>query len=67
MHSQLDNQILTYLMRVYNNMAHPHHPDPKNDVFHLATSTRRGSITVGGRAQPGRPEDGGVWTEKTAK
>ena len=30
MHSQLDNQILTYLMRVYNNMAHPHHPDPKN-------------------------------------
>ena len=30
MHTQLDNQILTYLMRVFNNMAHPHHPDPKN-------------------------------------
>ena len=30
MHSHLDNQILTYLMRVYNNMAHPHHPDPEN-------------------------------------
>ena len=30
MHSQLDNQILTYLMCVYNNMAHPHHPDPKD-------------------------------------
>ena len=28
--SQLGNQILTYLMRVYNNMAHPHHPDPKD-------------------------------------
>ena len=29
-HTQLDNQILTYLMHVYNNMAHPHHPDPKD-------------------------------------
>ena len=27
MHSQLDNQILTYLLPVHNNMAHPHHPD----------------------------------------
>ena len=25
MHTRLDNEILTYLMRVYNNMAHPHH------------------------------------------
>ena len=30
MHSYLDNQILTSVMRVYNNMAHPHHPDPKD-------------------------------------
>ena len=31
LHSQLDNQILTYLMRVYNNMAHPLHPQ-REDV-----------------------------------
>ena len=30
LHAELDNQILTYLMRVYNNMAHPLHPDPKD-------------------------------------
>ena len=30
MHSQLDNQILTYLLPMYNNMAHPRHPDPKD-------------------------------------
>ena len=30
LHTELDNQILTYPMRVYNIMAHPHHPDPKD-------------------------------------
>ena len=30
MHSQLGNHILIYVMCVYNNMAHPHHPDPKD-------------------------------------
>ena len=30
MHSHLDNQILNCLMCVYNNMAHPQQPDPKD-------------------------------------
>ena len=29
-HTQLDNQILTNLIGMYNNVAHPHHPTPKD-------------------------------------
>ena len=48
MHTQLDNQILTYLMRVYNNMAHPHHPDPKNVRWWIdrCSAKRSGSFVV---------------------
>ena len=31
MHTKLDNEILTHLIRVYNSMAHLHHPDPAVD------------------------------------